>query len=149
MSNTEKAFILEMAIGYRLEKTVKLLRTELQRKFKEAGYDITAYQFHILYRLWQKEGLFLTQLKENSLLDNARITREVDALEKKNLVERRSIDNDRRKVVLFLTEKGRSIKEDLLQIQIQHYEKSLEKISEDDLKNLERILKQVDENMGS
>ena len=52
MSNTEKAFILEMAIGYRLEKTVKLLRTELQRKFKEAGYDITAYQFHILYRRW-------------------------------------------------------------------------------------------------
>ena len=149
MGNADKAFILETAIGYRLEKTVKLLRTELQRKFKDAGYDITAYQFHILYRLWQQEGLFLTQLKENSLLDNARITREVDALEKRNLVERRSVNNDRRKVALFLTDKGHAIKEDLLRIQIQHYEKSLENISDDDLKNLERILKQVDDNMKS
>lgn len=149
MENTEKAFILEMAIGYRMEKTVKLLRTELQKKFLEAGYDISAYQFHILYRLWQEEGIFLTQLKENSLLDNSKITREVDALEKKNLVIRKSVDNDRRKVALFLTPKGHMIKDDLLAIQIKHYEKTLENISEEDLDNLNKILLTVEANFNN
>lgn len=149
MENTEKAFILEMAIGYRMEKTVKLLRTELQKKFLEAGYDISAYQFHILYRLWQEEGIFLTQLKENSLLDNSKITREVDALEKKNLVIRKSVDNDRRKVALFLTPKGHKIKDDLLAIQIRHYEKTLENISEEDLNNLNKILLTVESNFSN
>lgn len=142
----ERAFILEVAIGYRLEKTVKVLRTELQKAFEDAGYDITAYQFHILYRLWQQEGIFLTQLRQYSVLDNSRITREVDALERRGFVERRSSNGDRRKVCLFLTDKGKEIKQILLPIQIKHYERTLVGISPEELNQLDTILSKVERN---
>jgi DNA-binding MarR family transcriptional regulator len=142
----EMSFKLEVAIGYRLEKTVKLLRQELQLAFKNAGYPISAYQFHILYRLWQNEGFFLSQLKEYSVIDNSKITREVDSLEKHGYVERRLYNDDRRKVCLFLTERGKELQEILLPVQIKHYERTLIGVSAKEIEQLDTILKKVEEN---
>jgi MarR family transcriptional regulator, organic hydroperoxide resistance regulator len=142
----EKAFKLEIAIGYRLEKTVKLLRLELQQAFKNAGYPISAYQFHILYRLWQNEGIFLSQLKEYSVIDNSKITREVDSLEKHGYVERRLFNDDRRKAFLFLTEKGKELQKILLPVQIKHYERTLIGVTQEELEQLDIILKKVEKN---
>lgn len=144
-----RQFRLEDAIGFTIEKTVKVLRTALEAAFSEAGYKITAYQFHILFRLWQQEGLFLSQLKEGTVVDNSKITRDVDTLEKRGYVRRQICDTDRRKIRLYLTESGSQLQHALVPIQVRHYEKTLVGVRETDLTNLKRILAKVERNFQS
>ncbi len=140
-------FKLEHAIGYTMEKTVKLLRDKLTASFQEAGFDITPYQFHILFMLWDSEGLFLSQLKQGSLVDNATVTRNVDFLEKNGYVERRPGEDDRRKIRLYLTDKGRTAKDILLPVQIAHYTRSRQGISDSEMRALYSIAEKVKNNL--
>lgn len=140
-------FKLEDAIGYTMEKTVKILREELQAAFRQAGYDLTPYQFHILYMLWEEEGLFLTQLKQGSIVDSPTVTRNVDFLEKRGYVVRKADGEDRRKTRLYLTERGKTAQKDLMPVQIRHYERSREGIDESEIAVLHRIAGRVRENL--
>ena len=61
------SYSLDEAIGFVAERTVRALRRALKNAFRAHGLDITPYQFIVLYRLWEEEGI--------SQVDLARRTR--------------------------------------------------------------------------
>ena len=141
-------FKLDDAIGYTMEKTLKILAEELHRAFRQVGHEITPYQFHILFMLWEEEGLFMSQLKKGAIVDSPTVTRNVDYLERSGYVERRADGDDRRKTRLFLTEKGRASRDVLLPAQLRHYERSRVGISDEEMKVLKDIAAKVKSNLG-
>jgi DNA-binding MarR family transcriptional regulator len=139
---------LEDAIGYTMEKTVKVLTKELQKAFYAAGHEITSYQFHILFKLWEEEGLFLTQLKNGAIVDSSTVTRNVDFLERHGYVQRQAnLDEDRRKIRLTLTKNGRESRKVLMPAFLKHYERSRIGISDEELILLKEIAAKVRKNM--
>ncbi|WP_353963220.1 MarR family transcriptional regulator [Aequorivita sediminis] len=65
---------------------------------------MTPNQFRVLAHHWIKEGLVQIELATSTNRNRANVSRIVDILEKKGLVERRNAPNDRCVSKIYLTE---------------------------------------------
>jgi DNA-binding MarR family transcriptional regulator len=92
------------------------LRRIMRREFEAEilDFDITATQFQVLKRLWQKDGMGAKCLGRDAHLDGATLTGVLDRLEAKDLVRREKHEKDRRSVRIFLNQAGRDLEKPLL-----------------------------------
>ena len=133
-------FKFEESIGYYLNRTAMVMRNSLQRAIGEEYKEITIDYWVILNRLWAEDGWNQSKLAEMTYKDNASMTRMLDGMQKKGLVERRPDENDRRAQRIFLTEKGKSLEKPLKKIASDNMKKGLEDVSPRDVDELKRIL---------
>ena len=102
---------MEESIGWLLAQASRLA----QRRYSAhlAPHGITSPQWSVLGILWQEDGLSLTELARRLLFDGPTMTGIVDRLEGNKLVERRRSDRDRRRIIVYLTESGRGLQNEL------------------------------------
>jgi len=74
-------------------------------------YDLTLEQFHLLKNMAMDSGISQRQLCEVANKTPANMTRMLDRMAAKSLMERRADPDDRRASLVFLTEKGKSLVE--------------------------------------
>ncbi len=77
--------------------------------------DVDAFngpQGRILYVLWQEDGVPIKTISEKSGLAITSLTTMLERMEKSELISRRQDEADRRKTLLFLTQKARNLKQD-------------------------------------
>lgn len=92
---------------------VKLMRatntatSKIHEHLKED--NLTVSQFGVIEALYHLGPLSQSELGKKILKSNANLTTVVDSLEKKTLVERKRSDQDRRTVMVYLTELGREL----------------------------------------
>ncbi|GAB2787030.1 MarR family transcriptional regulator [Rhabdobacter roseus] len=98
----------QRAYFFKIDTTIKKIRNALQKRLNEAGIDLTVDQWVLIDHISRDEGTSQNSLAEVTYKDPPTVTRIVDLLEKKGLVERRMAAGDRRKFNLFLTAKGES-----------------------------------------
>lgn len=103
-------------IGYYLERTTRSVKLSFVQAFTEAGIDLTPEQWVIVDRLYKKNGQSQTDLANGSYKNAPTISRILDVLERKAIVERQRFDNDRRRYKIFLTPKGYAVAERALPI---------------------------------
>ncbi len=72
---------------------------------------ITYPQYLVLHALWEKDGRTVGAIGERLALESSTITPLVKRLEAAGLVERRRNPEDERQVQVFLTDRGRAIRE--------------------------------------
>ncbi len=120
---------------------------EIQREtIKEA--DLTPPQYFVLTLLWARDGRPFKELAAACYCSRATMTGIVDTLEKKELVNRAPNPEDRRSLLVELTEKGESLKRST---------PSLEKIfrcccaglEPDEAQQLSRLLKKLDASLST
>jgi DNA-binding MarR family transcriptional regulator len=104
---TSDNFKLTQSIGFSLNKARNLLLMEMDNALK--GLDITGQQMGILLSLMR--GIASTPFELSKLLgiDTGLMTRMLDKLEAKGLLERTRSVEDRRVVNLVLTAKGQEV----------------------------------------
>lgn len=136
-------FKLDDSIGFIIECTEQCLKRELRKSFQADGLDVTPYQWIVLYRLWEQEGLTQAEIAERTIKDKPTITRMVDVLEKKGLVIRRNVENDRRVYKIYLTEKGKILEQKLVPIVEEHIEKALTGIASDEVERAKKLLRKI------
>lgn len=92
--------------GSLLHQVGRELGTALERQF--AAFDITAQQAALLLQAGRQQG---SPSKLMTLLgtDTAGMTRLLDRLEGKGLLQRRKHPDDRRSIIIELTEQGRAL----------------------------------------
>jgi len=117
--------------------------TLLARRFRGAGIDVTPEQFGVLARLAVEQGMNQTRLAERMLKDRPNMSRILRQLQKRGYIERRPDRSDKRIFRIFLTEKGREAKEDLIPIFERHLDSLLEGVPDPDRKATCTILKQI------
>ena len=139
-------FKFEESVGYYLNRTASMMRSSLQRALNKEYKEITIDYWVILNYLWTKDGWIQTELARMSGKDNASMTRMLDGMQKKGLIERKADENDRRAQRIFLTEKGRSLEKPLKKIASENVSKGLKNISSQDVQELKRILEAINEN---
>jgi DNA-binding MarR family transcriptional regulator len=74
-------------------------------------FGITYNHLFILPCLWEQDGVNVKDLSKQLLLDSSSLTGHLDRLEKRGLVLRHDDPEDRRALRVFLTEKGRHLKD--------------------------------------
>ena len=99
-------FQLEQAIGLNVNRTAFLMTEEISRRFTRHGYPLSAQDFGILFRLYKQGTMTQVEIASLMMRDKTTITRRIDGLVKKKLVERTPDPDDRRYFRVSLTSDG-------------------------------------------
>ena len=94
---------------FQLIDTVAKKLTQRQRQ-RIRVIELTPPQYSILSLLWERDGRQLSELASACCCSPSTITGVVDTLEKKGLVTRELNPNDRRSLLVKLTEQGEELK---------------------------------------
>ena len=138
---------IENIILFQIDKTSKLSKLYSQREFDRLGLGITVEQWILLKIIEEHDGLTQKELADKSFRDPSSITRTLDLLNKKGLVERKSVEDNRRQYDLCLTKKGQSFIDEYMSVVNNHRAKSIDGISQEDLKTLNMLLGKIQQNM--
>jgi len=95
---------LHESLGFLINGLARLMRNALEAKLEGTG--LTATQWTVLMALGEVNGQSQTDLSRQIFLDNATITRTLDLLEAKGMIERTRGDADRRIQFVTLTNLG-------------------------------------------
>ena len=124
---------------------IKQVNTRLLNKFL-AQKNITAFngeQGRILHVLWENDGISNRELSKKSGLAMSSLTTMLERMEEKKLLERRVDENDKRKILIFLTDYAKSLKSEYDEISDKMTEISFEGISDEERLAFEAILEKV------
>ncbi|WP_456083722.1 MarR family transcriptional regulator [Leptotrichia sp.] len=124
---------------------IKQVNTRLLNKFLTQK-NITAFngeQGRILHVLWENDGISNRELSKKSGLAMSSLTTMLERMEEKKLLERRVDENDKRKILIFLTDYAKSLKSEYDEISDKMTEISFEGISDEERLAFEATLEKV------
>lgn len=100
-------YILKNSIGYRINKVANNINSQLNKLLSK--YDIAVEQRATLEIIKFEENVNQTMIAQLLGKDKTTISRSLNALEKKGLILKHEIQNDKRVNVIKLTQKGEDI----------------------------------------
>ena len=111
-------------------------------------YNLTIQQFNVLRILRGQKGnpANLSTIQERMIDRNSNTTRLIDKLIKKQLVKRQVCKDNRRKIEVFITDKGQNLLAELDPVTDQHNKKCVEGLSTKELETLNSLLDKLRSN---
>ncbi|PRD48601.1 MarR family winged helix-turn-helix transcriptional regulator [Sphingobacterium haloxyli] len=134
--------------SFLLDRTARRVKQYAQTAFSQKSFDITIDQWSILKALYNKDQMTHKELAEKTGKDQPTLTRIVDIIIKKELVERVGHPADRRCLLIQLTTNGKKKVKELSPEIAQIRMKAWENLSEEDFKNFTRILNTIYDNLN-
>lgn len=119
----------------------------MQKKFNNAGLNLTIEQWSVLYHLWKKEGISQQELCNATFRDKPSITRLVDNLEKLDLVKRVPSENDRRINLVYLTKQAQKLQEQSMDLAEETLNEALETVPAEKIDVCKEVLQIVYDNL--
>ena len=110
---------LDSYLPYLLNRAGSRIATSFSERVRPLG--ATLQMWRVLAALREKDGRRMGDLSETTSIEVSTLTRLVDTMEKKGLVDRRRDGEDARAVLLHVTPAGRRLTQRILPI-AEHYE---------------------------
>ena len=110
-------------------------------------YGVSVAEWAVLRRLWQEEGFTQVDLAARMRVRKASLTAVLASLEHKGIMRRTKRGDDRRKHHLFLTKRGRDLKDELLPIGIAINRRAVSAIDPGETEMAARLLEKVIANL--
>jgi len=142
-----KIFKFEESFGRILGVAHTSMFRHLSKLMKEQHLPITPEQFSVLSHLWERDGLQQSELALCTNRNRANVTRIIDILEREEIVERRDDEADRRVFKIYLTKKGRLLKEDTAKCAAQSIKDSLKGLSKEEIAICTKVLMKIKNNV--
>src|SRR6202034_1910124 len=137
----------QASIGYLVKRAWGRMLDAMEPALEAHGFTFVQYQ--IMAQL--RDGIAVnpkdlcTQIRHNS----GALTRVIDQLAERGLLERSRRDRDRRKVELELTPAGREVVESLIPLVVDKLNLALAEFSTDEVKELTRLLLKLNDSLQS
>lgn len=131
-----------------MDRTLKLIRQNYLQAFRDQQADITTEQWVLLDRLAEGDGISQTDLANDSFKNAPTVSRIVTLLAKKKLIRRKQSSEDRRQYLIYLTDEGRQLHENILPSVLALRTQGWQHLSEKDYKDFVRIMDQIGENFS-
>ena len=96
----------EDVLGFVVNRASFALRDSLSKRFREAGFDLTAEDFAVMNRIGEQPGRSQREISELTFKDGPAVSRTVARLSELGLVETREARGDRRINRLHLSRAG-------------------------------------------
>jgi DNA-binding MarR family transcriptional regulator len=131
-----------MGVVGRMQRASRLLERGLSDNF--ARYDLQHWEFDVLATL-RRSGppyqLTAGALSDSSMVTSGAITNRIDRLVTRGLVSRETDPDNRRSVIITLTDSGRTLIDDILFHHVAHEEHLLASLSAEDQRQLAMLLR--------
>lgn len=105
-------------LSYLLSRAGHIVASGFHKKLKI--WRLTIPEYRVLACLTGAEGLGVGDLAAMAIMEQSRMTKILDRMQKQGLVERRSDAKDKRRVLIHLTDQGRRRAEPVLRAAKQH-----------------------------
>ncbi len=130
---------------YEIIKTGHWITDSVTRVLKE--YGIYEPQFNVLMILKAANGrpISVNSILENMVQRSSNVTRIVDKLESKGLVDRHLCGEDRRKMDIVITKEGRNLLTKLKKKVTEFHKPMVNNLNTKELKTLEHLIKKLKE----
>ena len=136
----------DSSIGKYLSITHRAHTSLVDKKFKER-FNLSHGQVFILINIYRDEGICQHRLCEEYNLDKSGVGRILKKLEDKNLVTRKSDPEDKRKKLIYLTDKAKNMKEDFKNLLKEIEEQMRQGLTEQEIETVNTILKKIYNNL--
>src|SRR5882672_9884058 len=100
---------LEQAVFLNLLRSADVMQRPFEELFKQAGLSATQYNVLRILRAAGQNGLACKQIGDRLITRDPDLTRLLDRLEKRGLIERSRQEKDRRVVIARITRTGLAI----------------------------------------
>jgi MarR family transcriptional regulator, organic hydroperoxide resistance regulator len=137
----------EGSVGYQVRMTHRALQRYLQTKIEPHG--VTLGMWYFLRALWAEDGLTQRELSRRIGLMEPTTLGAILGMEKIGLVKRVRNQDDRRKINIFLTKKGRALKSELLPLAKQVVSDAVSGFSAREVQLLLDLLKSIQRNLDA
>jgi DNA-binding MarR family transcriptional regulator len=135
---TPETFTRSLSVGFALSKARNLIAAEMDAALKQ--FDITSQQMGILLAMKSGDATTPFELSKLLSIDTGLMTRMLDKLETRSLLERSRSVEDRRVVNLKLTKKGEEVAARIPKIAPRVLNARLKKFTKAEFEELRRLL---------
>lgn len=138
---------VDISVGYQIRMTHRALQRYLQAKLEPHG--VTLGMWYYLRALWEEDGLTQRELSARMETMEPSTLSAIQVMERGGLVRRTRSKSDRRKLHIFLTPKGKRLREKLLPLAREVVDAATANMSSSEVKNLLRGVTQVRKNVNA
>jgi DNA-binding MarR family transcriptional regulator len=135
------SYQLGSSVGYLLKSALRVLQERVQLRFASTG--LTFQQWIVLMHVREGIALTVAALCRETRHDSGAMTRLIDQLEKRALIERRRSAKDRRVVELIVTKAGQKTVEALKPLVIDTLNEALEGFTRTEVRDFEGYLQRI------
>ena len=146
MTQTPGKFVSSYLL-YLLAASSEAASHQFHARVRELGLRVP--EWRVLACLYDQDGLMITQLARYSLMEQSRMTRIVDQMEKRGLVVRKSDEGDGRRVRVHLTEAGQKVSSDVVEEAREHERTLLSALQEVDAERIKPSLERLLDSLNS
>lgn len=119
---------LDRSVGYQIRATHRLVQRALQARIDR--YGVTLGMWYYLRVLWDQDGLTQRELSRTIGTMEPTTLSAIAAMEKEGFVHRVRNADDRRKINVYLTKKGKDLERELLPLAIDVVQAATKSLSE-------------------
>lgn len=149
MESDIEGLVIDDALGFVVNRAALIMKKRLTYLLKQDGYHVTPEEFAILNRLWEEDGLFQSVINDRTLKDKTTVTRLLEKLVKKGLIQKKNDELDRRNYKIYLTEQGMALKHYIIPLALKMIEKGVRNIDNEDLRITINTLKKLYNNLNA
>ena len=140
-------FAIEESLGYLLNRSARLMANELAERLRPAGVAIG--QWSVLLFLWARDGLSQAELSRLVGIEPPTMVRTIDRMVRDGLVLRMPDSDDGRLSRIHLTERGRSLRDELVPLAMAVNDAILQRLTAAEGRTLRRLLTKLLAQTGS
>ncbi len=133
-------------VGYVLRHTHKAMSRRFAAELAKIGIPFKHYYY--LRALFETNGISQAELSERVGVDPSTVVTVIDTLERAKIVERRKDATDRRKALIYLTPKGRALRQPIRAAIDSAQADAIRGISASDLKTFRSVAARVRHNLA-
>lgn len=138
--NTDERFVSNYLL-YLLAAASEAASAQFHEQVRQQGLRVP--EWRVLACLVDHDGEMITRLAEFSLIEQSRLTRIIDQMDERGLVSRRSDAQDKRRVRVYLTAKGKKLSTRLVEQARLHEKEMLADFKSDDGQAIKDALRKL------
>ncbi len=140
-----KATPINEGAAYLIRLAYLALRRLLQKDL--AAHQVTIGVWYYLWALWEKDGLNQRELSERTGIKEANTTVVLRMMERDGLVRRARSTSDRRNFKIFITAKGRRLKDEIAHCGVRGNLTAMTGFSEQEVRQVQALLQRMIRNV--
>jgi len=133
--------------GYLISQIHQLSGRIFSKKLKDAQIDINHAQGRIIFALWKKDQIPINDLAKDTSLSKSTLTTMLERLEKSGHIIRKQSVIDKRIMIVCLTEKSNSLRNDYQKISADMTDLFYKGFNDDEISQFELYLKKILKNL--
>jgi len=137
----------QRAGGFLITQIHHLGRRVFTDLLKQHEIEIGPGQGRILFALWQKDGVPINDLVERTLLRKSTLSELLDNLEKAGYIRREQSEEDRRKILIKLTERTQKLQKVYINLSVEMTKLFYNGFTDDEINEFEAMLRRILDNL--